>query len=362
MPLPFILGGLAIAAAGYGAKKGYDGYQTKSEADEIMNNLKERHESAESSFNRANNRCNESLEELGNHQLQIGKEFSEFKEIADRLLKDLGKGSSNKDLHFTIPKSDLDKIESVSFSAMSYLGSVAKAGAVGAGIAYAVYGGVLTLGVASTGTAIGTLSGVAATNAALAALGGGSLAAGGLGMAGGTMVLGATVAAPILAVAGWAYNSYAEKALEEAYKTKWEVDEAIYKMELAIQQFEKLQSYAIRMDSAIKKIHAIFSEYFEHLKAVNSIGKISPDMLKSMIDEILSTINNGLKVAAILAGLVTTPLFKIKKDNNGLPVLKDDLPQFETDENGLQVINEQEISDKILKSDQDINTFSQEHP
>ena len=30
MPLPFILGGIALAAAGYGAKKGYDGYQDKS--------------------------------------------------------------------------------------------------------------------------------------------------------------------------------------------------------------------------------------------------------------------------------------------------------------------------------------------
>ena len=29
MPLPFILGAAAISAAAFGAKKGYDGYQTK---------------------------------------------------------------------------------------------------------------------------------------------------------------------------------------------------------------------------------------------------------------------------------------------------------------------------------------------
>jgi hypothetical protein len=44
---------------------------------------------------------------------------------------------------------------------------------------WAVYGGVMQLGAASTGTLISSLSGAAATNATLAWLGGGSLAAGG---------------------------------------------------------------------------------------------------------------------------------------------------------------------------------------
>ena len=49
---------------------------------------------------------------------------------------------------------------------------------------------VASIGTASTGTAISTLSGAAATKATLAWLGGGALAAGGLGVAGGTVVLG----------------------------------------------------------------------------------------------------------------------------------------------------------------------------
>ena len=36
MPLPLILGAAAVAAAGFGAKKGYDGYQDKTEANEII--------------------------------------------------------------------------------------------------------------------------------------------------------------------------------------------------------------------------------------------------------------------------------------------------------------------------------------
>ncbi len=54
-----------------------------------------------------------------------------------------------------------------------------------------------TFGVASTGTAISTLSGAAATNAALAWLGGGSLAAQGAGIAGGKALL--ALAGPV----GW---------------------------------------------------------------------------------------------------------------------------------------------------------------
>ena len=74
---------------------------------------------------------------------------------------------------------------------------------IGAGVAVAALGptaamGVATtFGVASTGTAISTLSGAAATNAALAWLGGGALAAGGGGMAAGSAFL--ALAGPI----GW---------------------------------------------------------------------------------------------------------------------------------------------------------------
>ena len=58
--------------------------------------------------------------------------------------------------------------------------------------------GVMALGTASTGAAIGGLTGVAATNATLAWLGGGALAAGGGGMALGSMVLGGIIAGPAL--------------------------------------------------------------------------------------------------------------------------------------------------------------------
>ena len=70
---------------------------------------------------------------------------------------------------------------------------------------------VASLGTASTGTAISTLSGAAATKATLAWLGGGAIAAGGLGIAGGAVVLG------VVGVGG-AYG--AKKLYEKVTKPK----------------------------------------------------------------------------------------------------------------------------------------------
>ena len=44
MPLPFILGGIAAAAAGYGAKKGYDGTRDTLEANKIIKQAKSDYE------------------------------------------------------------------------------------------------------------------------------------------------------------------------------------------------------------------------------------------------------------------------------------------------------------------------------
>lgn len=92
-------------------------------------------------------------------------------------------------------------------------------------VAFSAYGAAQALAVASTGTAIASLSGAAATNATLAFFGGGSLAAGGLGMAGGTVVLGGLVAGPALLVMGFVAGHAAKKELEKARTNKAEAQQ-----------------------------------------------------------------------------------------------------------------------------------------
>ena len=89
-----------------------------------------------------------------------------------------------------------------------------------AGVAFSagVMGLIGTYGVASTGTAIATLSGAAATNASLAFLGGGTIAAGGGGVVLGTAILTGGVAVVVIgtSIAAWyIYKCWDEKQENE---------------------------------------------------------------------------------------------------------------------------------------------------
>ncbi|WP_337123439.1 hypothetical protein, partial [Staphylococcus aureus] len=68
-------------------------------------------------------------------------------------------------------------------------------------------------------------------------------------------------------------------------------------------------------------------------------------------DDVIRLIQNGYQIAAILTDIITTPLFKPKKDAQGNVVLNDEnIVQIETDSDGMQVINEPGIKATLAKS------------
>lgn len=346
MPLPFILGGIALAAAGYGAKKGYDGYQDKTLANEILSSAKGKYEKAKSSFDITNKNTTEDLENLGKLQLKIGADFNDFRRIADDLLKKM-RQSGHKDITVNFPKHQLDKIDGLAFSTTAYLGKIAGGGVTGVAAAYAVYGGVMALAAASTGTPIAALSGAAAYNATMAAIGGGSLAAGGFGMAGGALVLGSVVAAPIIAIAGWAFASHAEEALNDARKTRDEVDTAISKMDKAQIQLKKTSEYVKKIHIETERIFTVFRQYFEALKTMNACIEAGYDLSKAS-DEIIEIIENGYKIAAILTDIITTPLFKPKKDSEGKVIVNENnVVILDADQDDMQILNIEALDDAL---------------
>nr|WP_304151690.1 hypothetical protein [Mitsuokella multacida] len=152
---------------------------------------------------------NASIEQLERTQLYVYLRFCEYMQ---------------QDYHQGLQKSQTTDAE---FPEEMHLwqGTGYAAGAVAAGTATgaATLGLVTAFGTASTGTALATLSGPAYVHATLAALGGGSLATGGLGMAGGAAVLGAVVAAPMLAVASFAADRKIRSDYEEARRWQSEV-------------------------------------------------------------------------------------------------------------------------------------------
>ncbi|QIM62978.1 chemotaxis protein [Pasteurellaceae bacterium Orientalotternb1] len=351
MPLPLILAGVAVAAAGYGAKKGYDGYQTKSEAEEIKKKAESLYYKYGETFDKHSEATERALENLGSLQLKIGSDFNEFKQIADELLKKL-ENAQQKELTINLPQYKLDKIDDLSMSATTYLRQLAGGAAAGAAAAYAAYGGVMALAAASTGTPIAALSGAAAYNATMAALGGGSLATGGLGMAGGTAVLGSVVAAPIIAIAGWAYNNHAEKAKEDAQQFSVEVKSIVSKINIAVERLKETEEYVFKIKDQLDIHYQVFTKYFEGLKAISLLVKNGMEsVINSISNDIMFSIQNGYQVAAILADIIMTPLFKVKKDENGDVVMREDnVPELELDSENMQVLNRDEMDLVLSKN------------
>ncbi len=140
---------------------------------------------------------NKQIEKLGKHTKDLYDNLNDIQELFDKIRNI---PSEEKKKYEKLKKIRLSWKEHAEKIEKDYDGMIAKnagAGAAGAGAGVAVaamgptaaMGIATTFGVASTGTAISSLSGAAATNAALAWLGGGALAAGGGGMAAGNVFL-----------------------------------------------------------------------------------------------------------------------------------------------------------------------------
>ncbi len=71
MPLPFILGGIALAAAGYGVKKGIDALDADCEADEFIKKAESLKEEAKRKVDNAQSSRNQALVRLGKKKLHV---------------------------------------------------------------------------------------------------------------------------------------------------------------------------------------------------------------------------------------------------------------------------------------------------
>jgi len=266
MPLPLILAGAAIAAGGFGLKKGYDAKQDYNRANRINTRAQELYDEYSDKLERARSTTNATKEQLGelkfgayeNLVLPFVDIFQQIKNVDFEAIE-LNEGT------LSIKESDLKEVQQIALEMQDVVaGGIASLGAGGlAGMA--AYGSVGTLATASTGTAIGSLSGVAATNATLAWLGGGSLASGGLGMAGGTAVLGGIVAGPVLAVGGMMLASKAEEAVENAKATMENAQLAAEEMQTAVVATKAIRTRFKEMIEVIESLSQVFREHLDKL-------------------------------------------------------------------------------------------------
>ncbi len=244
MPLPILFIGVAAASGMFGiggtVKAGVDAKNAK----QINKSANELVQEATKYLNAQRLACGNALTHLGAEKVSVlNGTISDFLNVFTQI--------KNVDFKETEGLNELNRLhidahEFVELRAMAnFAGSVAGgaiAGTAGGALAaFGAYGAAQALAFASTGTAISALSGAAATNATLAFFGGGSLAAGGLGMAGGTVVLGSLVAGPALLVMGLVAGKAAKKELEKACTNRAEAVRIATQLDTASLQCETIR-------------------------------------------------------------------------------------------------------------------------
>ena len=224
MPIPFILGAGAAIAAAAGTKKAVDAKNDTNEAKSLNQKATLIAQNAEKNIEQRKKRVNTSIENLGRKKIEVlTTTITEFVENFEKIksVELLNSDGIDELRNLEFDNDNIIELKAASLEAKKVACNGIAAVGSGALLAYGTYSAVMSGAVgavASTGTAIGTLSGVAATNATLAWLGGGSLAAGGM------VVLGGLVAGPALAVGGVLLASQAKKALNNAYSNVHEAE------------------------------------------------------------------------------------------------------------------------------------------
>ncbi|WRA26893.1 sortase [Helicobacter pylori] len=232
MPLPFILGGLALVVAGYGVKKGIDELDADCEADEFIKKAENLKEEAKRKVDSAQSSRNQALVRLGKKKLHVlSHTVSNFLDHFHRLNR----------LRITIGTKDTDMqdIQKQVLGTRNLLNQLNTNG----------IDGDSALGVIAGCGGLGT-SGFTAG----AVLGGGLAASGLAGMA----VLGGLLAAPALAILGAISTDEMEKKLDDAKAYYSQVEAAAKKADVMIDDLRSVEKMADLFTRQITKFDALF--------------------------------------------------------------------------------------------------------
>jgi hypothetical protein len=310
MPLPLILIGGAAIAGIIGAKKGYDAYKTNEKAETVTNEASEIFEKAKQRLENNKEQTGNSLSDLGRLRLDVWDEDMEnFVTLFERIKNVELTGEIAKDsfARSVVSEAELLKLREIAMKAGEIVGGGLGALGSGALASVAAYGGAMTFGAASTGTAIGSLSGVAATNATLAWLGGGSLATGGMGIAGGMAVLGGLVAGPALLVGGWALSAKADANFAKACANLAEARKAVEEMQQAGAALRSIARIADQYTDTVTRFRGMFRNVMAALRLqIVNAGTSFPDYTRQQKEVVWLAV----ECAGVMKKLLETPLLK----------------------------------------------------
>ncbi len=340
MPLPFILAGVAIAAAGYGVKKGIDALDADCEADEFIKKAESLKEEATKKAESAQSDCKLAFARFGEKKLRVlSHSVSNFLDHFHRLNRSriIIEGINMQDIQRQV--SDARKITNqyreMDFSDASgaVIGSAIVGSAIGGVLAaYGAYTGVGMLANTAGGVAIAELSGVAATNATLAWLGGGALSVGGFGIVGGMAVLGGLVAGPALAILGAISTDEMEKKRDDAKAYLSQVEAAVKKADAMIDNLQAVRKMAKSFTRQITRIDALFFSLSQD--AIATMKKHHYDTSRynqKEKDQLCVTVSTLSSLSAFLKVSIMDEHQKLnKKAINALNLMRDQMNAIES--------------------------------
>ncbi|WRA23987.1 glycine zipper family protein [Helicobacter pylori] len=356
MPLPFILGGLALAAAGYGVKKGIDALDTDCEADEFIKKAESLKEEATKKAESAESDCKRAFMRFGEKKLHVlSHTVSNFLDHFHRLERSriIIEGINMQDIEDQV--SDAQKITN-QYREVDFLDVT---GTLGAGVlggvlaAYGAYAGVGMLASTAGGVAIAELSGVAATNATLAWLGGGALSVGGFGMVGGMAVIGGVGAAPVIAILGALSAAKMEKKLEDAKAYCSQVEAAVKKADVVIDNLQAVRKMADLFTRQITKFDALFFSLSQ--ETIATMRKHNYDTSRynqKEKDQLSVTVSTLMTLSAFLKAPIMDEHQKLtEKVKNALILMRDQTDSLENGNYSLDGISFRQARLEDLRDD-----------
>ncbi|PUD66492.1 sortase [Helicobacter pylori] len=231
MPLPFILGGLALAAAGYGFKKSIDASDTADEINVVIKKANDLKEEATKKAESAESDCKNALMRLGKKKFHVQSySMSSFVKEFNQL----------KGREFVVKVADMQDLCKQVSNAQNLFSQLNTNGMTDESIIEKMLIGYGSLGVSSFTTG--------------AILGGGLAASGLVGMA----VFGGLIAGPALAILGAVRADDMEEKLENAKAYCSQVEAAVKKADVMIDQFQAIEKMAMYFTRQITKFDALF--------------------------------------------------------------------------------------------------------
>ncbi len=320
MPLPFILAGVAIAAAGYGVKKVIDALDADCEADEFIKKAESLKEKAKRKVDNVQSSRNQALVRLGKKKLHVlsytvSNFLDHFHQLKGHEFVINNMGMQNIQEQVSEVPSVVNKCKEMGLSDLASLGGVGVA--VGVLATYGAYTGI-------------------------------SMAA-----AGSMALIGGVGAAPVIAILGAISADEMEKKLENAKAYCSQAEAAVKKADVVIDNLRSVEKMAELFTRQITKFDALFFSLSQ--EAIATMKKHNYNVSRynqKEKDQLCITVSTLKTLGAFLKVSIMDKHQKLnKKAQNALNLMRDQTDSLENGNYNLRGIRFRQAQLEDLRDD-----------